>query len=163
MAMLIQNEKGKWSLWSKNGTNKSSGMSGTSSGDDRGDYKDAPSYDTPEDFINSDANPTDSETGEREYTEGALIPATPGEDRKAENGAQKVLNEDYNVITSNCAQTVQSGLRAAGKKDGTPSTITQVMSYAINPLGAVKPNKIYNRIKEQNSVGKIYTPNQKKR
>jgi hypothetical protein len=39
-----------------------------------------------------------SKTGEREYSEGYLIPATAKEDRAAEAGAKKELAKYYNVL-----------------------------------------------------------------
>ena len=114
MAILIQDENLKWRLWSKNGTNNSSKSYGTSDKTQKGEG----SFDTPEDFLQSDKNPVDPETNEREYTEAYVIPATPEEDRKAEEGAMGELSKDYWVLGSNCAKTVQSALKNAGKDDG---------------------------------------------
>lgn len=46
MAILIQKENKKWALWSKNGTNQSSGFSGTPNNDQWG----VGEFNTPRDF-----------------------------------------------------------------------------------------------------------------
>ena len=159
--MLIQNKNGTWTLWSKNGTNENHGMSGPN---DKGDQRGKDTFKSPEYFMKSDKNPlTNKETGEREYTEGYLIKATKKEDRAAEKGATKELDKDYDVLGSNCAKTVQSGLEAAGKQDGSPSSMSIAVAAVAGAItgGSVgaavattidekTPRLIYERIKEQN-------------
>ena len=180
MAILIQNTNHRYQLWSKNGTNGRSGSAGPNDKpENRGDDEKSPSYTSPQDFLNSNENTKDKETGEPEYTEGYLIPTSEPEDRQAEKGAIEILNQDYNVSTSNCAQTVQNGLREAGKKDGSPSSGSTTSARAggagvggslFGPIGAAvgaiavakinekTPNIIYNRIKQQNPGGLIFKP-----
>ena len=163
MAILIQNKKGKWSLWSKNGTN---GSSGTSGPNDKkpGAQKGNDSFNSPEEFFKSDLNPvTDKKTGEREYTDGYLIPTTTEQDEKVEAGAKDELDKNYNVLGSNCVKAVQSALNNAGKKDGRPSFWSnaraailggvlagQFGAAAAMTINEKPPNKIYERIKDQN-------------
>ncbi len=166
MAILIQNKESEWSLYSKNGTDDNGGISGENNGNDGNDAG-TKSWKSPEAFMKSDKNPIDDKTGEREYTEGYLIPATPKEDRAAEKGALKELDKDYNVAGSNCAKTVQSGLNGAGKQDGSPSFMSTAAAGTVGavvagPLGAAvaakinekTPRLIYERIKDQNQ-GKV--------
>jgi len=170
MAQLIQDENGCYKLWSKNGTNGSSRLSGPNIAEDRGDKKDSPSYDTPQEFIDSKAN-IDEKTGKPEYKEGYLIPATPEQDRKNEEGTKEELKKDYNISNSNCVQTVQNGLRKEGKKDGSPSTLSQIGASIVGglisgPIGSAvsqlynekTPEKVYNRIKTQNPGGTVIKP-----
>jgi RHS repeat-associated protein len=168
MAILIQDKNGAYSLWSKNGTNESVGLSGANSkGDDKGTAK----FKSPVDFMKSDMNPViDAKTGAREYSEGLLIPTTAKEDRKAEAGAKSELKKDYNVLGSNCAVTVQNALDGAGKKDGSPSLLSNAAAAAGGalvggPAGAAAavtanektPRLIYERIKDQNN-GQVVRP-----
>jgi hypothetical protein len=142
-------------------TNDNGGVSGENN---VGDQAGVGEFDSPEDFMKSDLNPvTDAEKGEQEYAEGYLIPATAKEDRAAEKGAQKELDKDYNVVGSNCAKTVQSGLSNAGKKDGSPSFLSNAAAgvaggIVAGPVGVAAaqtvnektPRLIYERIKDQN-------------
>lgn len=124
MAILIQNEEGKWTLWSKNGTPEhmhaygKEGECGTEHHNNRGGSLDEneTSYDTVEEFFNSSDNPRDK--GVPEYTEGYMIMTTKEQDKKAKAAVKTELDKDYNVLTSNCAQAVQQGLKSAGLNPG---------------------------------------------
>ncbi len=167
MAILIQGKDMKWSLYSKNGTHGLKGAYGDTprgvphTKDEKAPQYGEGSFNSPEDFLKDNSlNPINKETGKREYTEGFLIPLTKDQDRKAENGAKSELDKKkYNVVGSNCATTVQSALRAAGKKDGTPSFLRRMIVSGISTTLAVvdekMPRLIYNRIKSQNSEGYV--------
>jgi YD repeat-containing protein len=165
-AILIQDKDGKYALYSKNGTNESSGLSGPNDkghGNDNGESKDAIKYNSPDDFLNSDQNPViNTKTGEREYSEGYIIPTTPSQDRGAEAGAEKELAKPYAVLGSNCIVTVQSALTGAGLKDGSPSTWSSIWHWTLSPFaGEINdktPNIIYDRIKDQNPGGEAHQP-----
>ena len=147
MAIGIQNSKGEWCLYSKNGTNQHLGLYGEEPpiGDpkhnDRGEKKADNLYD----FLHDTSiNPKD-ENGKPEYTEGFLIATTPEQDKKMEEGALDVLNQDYDVLSSNCAQTVQQALKSGG----------------LNPGNGVRPKKkIYPSIVKNNKGAQIliYNP-----
>ena len=120
MAIGIQNSKGEWCMYSKNGTNQHFGLYGEEppAGDpkhnDRGEKKADNLYD----FLHDTSiNPKDK-NGKPEYTEGFLIATTPEQDKKMEKGALNVLNQDYDVLSSNCAQTVQRALEYGGLNPG---------------------------------------------
>ena len=126
MAALIQNENQTWSLWSKNGTESNfelfgpEGEVGTDQHNNRGGNKDGTpkEYDSIDDFFNDEkANPLDK-NGVPEYTIGYLIPTNMEQDARARAGAKLEIEKDYNVFTSNCAQTVQSALKGAGLNPG---------------------------------------------
>jgi RHS repeat-associated protein len=174
MAQLIQNKNGRYQLWSKNGTHGSSRLKGPNDiPEDRGDNEVSPTYKSAQDFLDSQEN-KDEETGDPIYTEGYLIPATPSQDRQNEKGTKDELSKDYNITESNCVQTVQNGLRNEGKKDGSPSTISQLGSKLLGgllpgPAGYIgsraaqlynekTPEKVYNRIKTQNPGGIVFKP-----
>lgn len=175
MTILIQNTEGKWALYSKNGTNENKGVWGANVTEDtyveggkrvvdKGQF----TFDTIDDFLNSNThNPI--ENGEREYTEAFVIKCKPEQDRKAEEGALEILNEDYNVMTSNCAQTVQNALKKAGFDDG--STVEHsididmgsVKGYKLPHIKAkfkesfsIRPNTLYENIKQNNPQGYVY-------
>ena len=157
LAILIQDEEGKWSLFSKNGTDEKYGIKGanrTENSINRPNDEGKLKYNTIDQFLNdSENNPI--EDGQREYTEAFVIPCSKEQDRAAEIGAKAILNEDYNVLFSNCAQTVQNALDKAGLNDGN--------DIKYSPAGlpykdrAYIPNRIYKNIKEQNKNGYVYT------
>ena len=165
MALLIKNDKGKWALWSKNGTPYGAGVYGPTSKYFKKPDLGTETFESPEEFFNNNkSNPINKETGEREYTEGFVIPMTSAQDRLAEKGVKKELyngeknNEfkDYYLFGSMCAKMTQSGLAEAGIKDGTP--IYSGMSGPLIALITSKtPNLIYGRIKEQNPKGYIWS------
>ena len=81
--------------------------------------------------------------------------------KKQKGGATKELNKEYDVFGSNCAQTVQSALIAAGKADGSKVSL---IDRIVNIITGVElsmhdkaPNAIYKRIKEQNEETVIKT------
>ncbi len=144
-AILIQDKENKWRLYSKNGTNESSGSSGPNDkGNDEGDKP----YDSPEQFINSEKNR--KENGDREYTEGYVISCSDIADEKAEIAAKNELKKNYNLLGSNCIVTVQKSLNAAGLKDGSIP--------GCHPYENRVPNKIYERIKSNNPGGTVIKP-----
>ena len=126
MAILIQNPDGRWALWSKNGTPDNMHAFGKEGDADkypeyhnnRGGSLDGneSSYQTVEDFFNSEDNP--KKDGIPEYTEGYKMSTTKEQDEKARAAIGEELNKDYDVLSSNCAQAVQAALKAAGLNPG---------------------------------------------
>lgn len=115
LAILIQNNEGKWQLYSKNGKRTSSESSSKASKNDvaEGDYS------SPLDFLNDDKrNPKDAKSGTRKYTKGFVIPTTKRQDFQAIKGALSELKKNYNVLGSNCAATVQKALEGAELDSG---------------------------------------------
>ncbi|MEE0912733.1 MAG: RHS repeat-associated core domain-containing protein, partial [Paludibacteraceae bacterium] len=166
LAILIQNEDRKWALYSKNGTNERGGIKGENVTEDnfveggkRPIDKGQHTFDTVEEFLNSTENPID-EDGERQYTEAFVIECGPEIDREAEIGAKSVLDEDYDVLDSNCAQVVQAALKRADFNDG--SEEKHSIDFEKGPIKIhkefstpnLRPNKIYESIKENNN-GKV--------
>ena len=146
MAILIQNPDLKWELWSKNGTDDNFGMFGkegeekSDKHNNRGTGKDGKGkeYSTIEEFFNDTSDNPLNKDGIPEYTEGYLIPTSKEQDIKAKVGAEYEVSKDYNVLSSNCAQTVQSALKNAGLKAGNgiiPRTAVYPSIVRSNPGG----------------------------
>jgi hypothetical protein len=167
LAILIQNEDGKWALYSKNGTNAFPGIHGENVTEEN--FKEGGkrildcgqhTFNTVEEFLNSDQH-NRTEDGERQYTEAFVLECGPAMDRRAEGGAESVLSEDYDVLISNCAQVVQKALKRAGFDDGSDEKERSI-DLELGPIKIHKkyteqnmiPNKIYESIKENNN-GKV--------
>ena len=154
MAILIQKDDQKWYLYSKNGTANSS-MSGKSDHDD----KEKGGFESPENFLNGENSNfvKDKETGEtrRQYDEAYVIKTE--KNKEAAEGALSEINKGYyNVIGSNCAETVQKALEGAGLDAGR-LPIWQLVVGHLSPIGDVfnfyqskVPNEIYKRIQKNN-------------
>ncbi len=153
MAILIQNEDGTWSLYSKNGTDENCGFWGTPDKDDKA----VGNYSSPEAFLDSDKNKDNDET---KYTKAYVIPTTKEEDQTVRDAVKAEIDKNYyNVATANCAQLVQTGLRAIGKNDGRASVIDFAIGCDIsiklrNPHHVISrtlgPNYIFKRIAKNN-------------
>lgn len=156
LAILIQNDDGQWALFSKNGTNSCSGISGPN---DKGDNVGFEHFSSVVDFLLSNSNPKDDK-GEREYVEAFVIPATNQEDILAIQGAKSELEKDYNLFSSNCAIMVQTALRNAGKDCGEQynyipffdGTKIEYKPYINNLI----PHKIYHNILDHNYGTRYY-------
>ena len=116
-AMLIQNEQGKWQYFSVNGNNVYS--SGQHSGGRKFDDLAVGEWITPQEFMDSDynnsGNKDDKNTNSYGYTEGYVISTTPEQDNVIrETFIDISKNEDYGIISNNCATAVQKSLKSAG-------------------------------------------------
>ena len=167
MAILIQNNEGTWSLYSKNGTDENCGLWGTPNEDDKGDDK----YSSPEAFLDSDDNKINKDNkGNKgnKYTKAYIIPTTKDEDKTITDAVKAEIDKNYyNVATANCAQLVQTGLRAIGKNDGSytkkdvyigNAAASALKGYgnAYKVLRMAGPNHIFNRITKSNP-GRLIT------
>ena len=151
MAILIQNDSGKWELYSKNGTDENFGIYGTSNkDDDEGDTTDPPKT-----FLHSDKNVDKNKN--IKYTEAYVIHTTKEEDNIIREVVKsKIETKKYNLFRDNCAQLVQDGLRSINKPDGSLSPkekSNKILFRATNLynifIEEFSPNKIFQRIKEQ--------------
>lgn len=120
LAMLIQNEKGKWQYYSVNGNNvyKSSNK-GHSGGRTFNDVA-VGSWNTPHDFFKSSYNvrtPNSKEDKSKNhfgFQEGYQIKTTPEQDTTMRETFTQIANTDYNLVSNNCATVVQKTLIEAG-------------------------------------------------
>ena len=175
LAILIQNKDGKWALYSKNGTNEKGGIKGKNVTKDNYEKdgkriidKGQHTFDSVKDFLNNDEHNPIDEDGERQYTEAFVIECGPEIDREAEIGAKSVLDEDYDVLDSNCAQVVQAALKQANTKRDAKSQFDDgseekhSIDFEKGPIKIhkkfstpnLRPNKIYETIKKNNN-GKV--------
>ena len=155
IAILIQGDYQKWYLYSKNGTADHS-ISGESYNDDEGIIW----FDSPQSFLNDDYNLVrDEKSGEthRQYDEAYVIKTE--KNKEAAEGALSEINKGYyNVIGSNCAETVQKALEGAGLDAGRiPEWEIKVVNSLPRGIGIIAtlcidkvPNWIYKRIKNNN-------------
>ncbi len=114
MAMLIQQDDGKWKYYSINGNNVY--FSGTFS--DGREFNDIAigNWNSPQDFLNSNYNSrtedsqNDKSVSNFDYNEAYQIPTTPEQDAMVASSFEKISNESYNLISNNCATAVQQSM-----------------------------------------------------
>lgn len=120
-ALLIQNDNGKWSYFSMNGTNvydKTYGLAGGKPYHDLGEK----SFDSPQDFLNSSYNRTannekeilDNTVNNYGYKEAYILPTNSTQDNIIETEFRENAKNGYSLINNQCAQVVQKSLKAAG-------------------------------------------------
>ena len=162
MAILIQNEDGSWSLWSKNGTDESSGIKGDSVNEEGKDTdeKGTGEYESVDDFFNSTDNMS-KQGGEssdsKKYTKGYLITSSSEQDKAAREVAGIEIDKAYSLIGANCATMVQEALSAAGKDPGYISAKTHTKYAETQIISNLIPKIIFYNIIHINS-GKIVKP-----
>ena len=166
MAILIQNEDGSWSLWSKNGTDENLGIKGDSVNEEGKDIDEKAfgKYDSVEDFLDRTSNkPKKGKNAEvsesKKYTKGYLIISSSEQDKAAREAAGKEIDKAYSLIGANCATMVQEALSAAGKDPGYilnhPRSISVVILFgSTGLLPNLVPNVIFQNIK-YNNPGKL--------
>ena len=119
-AMLIQNDEGKWQYYSMNGDKiykKTKGLIGGKPYHDRGEK----TFNSPQEFLESDYNAKGSKEQISEnavnnyaFEEGYVIPTTPEQDNTIRETFTDIsTNENYSLLSNNCATTVQRSLDAA--------------------------------------------------
>ena len=147
LAMLIQNDEGKWSYYSFNGTKIFSSTSGLLGGAPHNNLGER-SFDSPNDFLNSIYNSDGTKEDIKQdkingygYTEGYILPTTPEEDGKIKENFVKAVNEGYNLLTNQCANGVQKALNSVGIKTTTINNFNHSTSS-----GAVFPMSPHDRV-----------------
>jgi len=166
LAMLIQNENGKWQYYSINGENMYSSGSFTG-GRENNDVAEG-SWDSVEDFLSSDyfnnrnADGTKVDEDDRqenkkvikyEFTEACLIHSTPEQDAVMRNEFNSIANaHDYKLMTNNCAHAVQKTLFKAGLMGAESGNNVG----NIEPSFHVFPSVAFKAIRIHNSGGKYY-------
>lgn len=119
LAILVQNENGKWQYYSINGNNVY--VSGHFSGGRKFDDIGVGEWDSPEDFLNSDynrkGNSDDKAINSYGFSEAYVIETTPKQDEKIRTDFKNISeNEEYKVLSNNCATIVERVLDRAGIK-----------------------------------------------
>lgn len=120
LGLLVQNNDGHWQYFSMNGTwiyDSTNGAAGGKPYHDLGKK----TFASPEDFLNSDYNRTGTkEEIEKDkvngygYEEAYILPTSSKQDSKIREAFKKSAKKGYNLLTNQCAQVVQSSLKAAG-------------------------------------------------
>lgn len=138
MAMAVQNEEGKWGLYSKNGAGKSGGSSDSSNSLDPNDV--GKRIESPGQFLTDEKDNTIKHDGEggKYYKDFFIIPTDKNQDAKiADKMREQVQDVPYNLFFNNCTQAVQRALTEAGVPIGNPTMI---------------PNKAMQNIKKANKL-----------
>lgn len=163
-ALLIQNDNGKWSYFSMNGTNvydKTYGLAGGKPYHDLGEK----SFDSPQDFLNSSYNRTannekeilDNTVNNYGYNEAYILPTNSTQDNIIETEFRKNAKNGYSLINNQCAQVVQKSLKAAGIN--TEEEVFRFYDSMINIGQMVKeapymPSSTFRTIRHNNPNGK---------
>lgn len=127
LAMLIQNEEGKWQYYSVNGNNKYS--SGSHTGGRAFNDVAVGSWDSPQEFFNSSYNVRNEDSKGDEsmnhfgFSEGYLIPSTAEQDETMRNSFSKTAKTEYNLFNNNCATAVQKAMVDAGIPVSEPTIV----------------------------------------
>lgn len=170
LAMLIQNDAGKWQYYSVNGDNVY--FSGQHIGGRT--FNDAPAlkedgspllFDSPQQFMdshyNSKGNKEDKTINSYGFTEGYIIPTSTEQDNKMRDTFSNISrNEDYDIITNNCASAVQRSLNMGGIETGSLHTVPggKVFGgYKAIYSNSYIPSEAFKVIKINNPNGKYIT------
>ena len=154
-AMLIQHSDGEWHYYSKNGDNIyriTNGLAGGKGYHDLGEK----SFDSLKQFLESDYNRS-GEKLEKEnndvsgyaFKESLILPTTPEQDKVAADAFATEANKEYDLLDSNCAQTVCSALGSVGidGRNHTPVEDSQGMSGATIYTTPLFPSKLFSNLK----------------
>lgn len=118
LAMLIQDENGKWQYYSVNGNNVYS--SGEHVGGRTFNDVAVGSWESPKEFLNSSYNTKTDESKDDKsmnnfgFSEGYLITATSEQDTMMRDSFSKTAETEYNLLNNNCATAVQKAMIDAG-------------------------------------------------
>ena len=132
MAILIQNDKGKWQYFSVNGDNVYIPGTDIHLGGRKFDDLAVGEFDSPEQFIqsayNSKGDKDDKSVDKYGFTEGYTLATTPEQDFKIRETFIGISqNEEYGIFSNNCATAVQRSLGAVGIKTSETKRMTDVM------------------------------------
>lgn len=118
LAMLIQNEEGKWQYYSVNGNNVY--VSGSHSGGRTFNDVAVGSWDSPQEFLHSSYNIRNEDSKDNKsmnhfgFSEGYQISTTPEQDATMRNSFSKTAKSEYDLFNNNCATAVQKAMVDAG-------------------------------------------------
>ena len=142
LAMLIQNEEGKWQYYSINGNNIVSPITRDHSGGRPFNDVAVGSWDSPEEFFLSSYNVRNKDSKDNTsmnhfgFSEGFQIPTTPEQDETMRNSFSKTAKTEYNLFNNNCATAVQKAMIDAGIPVSEPTMIPSYIPMP-TPFGIV--------------------------
>lgn len=140
MAMLIQNEEGKWQYYSVNGNNMYS--SGSHSGGRTFNDVAVGSWDSPQEFFHSSYNVRNEDSKDNKsvnhygFSEGYYITSSPEQDATMRNSFSETAKTEYNLLNNNCATAVQKAMIDAGIPVSEPSMVPSYIPVS-TPYGIV--------------------------
>lgn len=140
LAMLIQNEEGKWQYYSVNGNNMY--FSGSHSGGRTFNDVAVGSWDSPQDFLHSSYNVRNGNSKDNKsmnhfgFSEGYQISTTPEQDATMRNSFSKTAKSEYDLIDNNCATAVQKAMVEAGIPVSEPKLVPSYIPMP-TPFGIV--------------------------
>lgn len=140
LAMLIQNEEGKWQYFSVNGNNVY--ISGSHSGGRTFNDVAVGSWDTPQEFFDSSYNVRNENSKDDKsmnhfgFSEGYQISTTSEQDDTMRNSFTKTAKTEYNLFNNNCATAVQKAMVEAGIPVSEPTMIPSYTPMS-TPFGLV--------------------------
>lgn len=114
LAMLIQNEEGKWQYYSVNG--RDFYIFGSHSGGRTFNDVAVGSWDTPQDFFQSSYNVRTADSKDNEsmnhygFTEGYQIHTTQSQDAIMRESFSETAKSEYDLFNNNCATAVQKAM-----------------------------------------------------
>ena len=167
MAMLIQNETGKWQYYSINGDNFY--ISGKFSGGRKFDDIAVGEFNSPQEFMESSYNSSGKEydlsINSYGFVEGYVLPSTPKQDeimRKYFDDISK--NEEYDLLKNNCTTIVQRVIESVGFKTyerervlrilpAIPSMGIPSIKISLNRPRPIVPSISFKSIIKQNPYG----------
>lgn len=160
LALLIQNDDGKWAYYSMNGDYKYKNTHGKKGGKPYHDIGEQ-TFNSPSDFLNSDYNRegTDKEVQQDNinnygYKEAFVIPTTRKQDKEIRKKFLQETCQSYNLVNRQCAQVVQRALEAGGIKTTKleylyfdDSTHTEAVPYIpLSTFSAIRNNYLNGKI-----------------
>ena len=114
LAMLIQDENGKWQYYSVNGNNMY--FSGSHSGGRTFNDVAVGSWNSPQEFLNSSYNVRNENSKDNKsmnhfgFTEGYQIHTTQSQDATMRKSFSKTAKSEYDLFNNNCATAVQRAM-----------------------------------------------------
>ena len=161
MAILVQDEHGKYHLWSKNGDK----YDGFEHADNEGI-----AINSIQDFLDNQSNyiKQNTDNGGPYYTLGYMIATTSEQDATIAKKMNEETKKDYNLLFSNCGQAVTNSLLAAIVP--TTNIGKDIAFFILNPtytivnkaINYMVPAKSLLSIIFANPGGKLYLPSKRK-
>ena len=143
LAMLIQDEKGKWQYYSINGNNVYNPITSKHSGGRPFNDIAVGAWNSPKEFLDSSYNlKTDDSREDKSmnnygFTEAYQISTTSEQDATMRNSFTKIAKTTYNLFTNNCATAVQKTMIDAGIPVSEPKYVPSYIPMSTS-LGLVE-------------------------
>lgn len=164
VALLIQNDKGKWQYFSVNGDNVYA--SGNHTGGREFDDLAVGEFDSPQQFLASAYNSKGKDENDKknnkningyEFTEGFILPTTPEQDNKIRSTFTDISNnEDYGLnpfSPNHCGTAVQRSLEAVGIDVSEKTTARRRKVSVTMKTHPYLPSNAFKTIRKNNPQG----------